>query len=155
MSYKGIIITENKDIGVFLDWCGDFNKVSGFLAYCKAKGYPSPDKNHYGWVRFCQVLGNYFYGNVFVGINRYEDLNICNLDASIYIIKKWKIIGGKFTKNDNQNSFDILDFLMDINRRMPKQEQLSISELLCGVEDWNKILFINGNSNEGRDNNVR
>ena len=113
------------------------DSVEAFLAYCKLKGYRTPESDCYGWARLCQVIGNFFGGELSIGIDEYSRLDTDNYDNGVYIIKDWKIIDRKFKRNPEQNNYEIGQMLKEINSKQPKEEQLSedvINEYVKNLE---------------------
>lgn len=129
MGNRAVITTEAKDLGVYLHWNGGRDSVEAFLLYCKLKGYRSPDMDFYGWARLCQVIGNFFGGELSVGINRYDKLDTDNGDNGVYIIKDWQIIGKEFEPLDELDIGYVKEMLFHINNSMPESEQLDIDDL--------------------------
>lgn len=118
-------VQNSNDIGVYLHWNGGRDSVEGFLKYCDLKGYPSPEKDNYGWARLCQVIGNFFGGTYSIGIDRCQRLDCDNCDNGTYIIKDWQIVGRKYFDSVEQQEYDLTDFLLSINEAQPVKEQLS------------------------------
>ena len=129
MGNRCVITTEGKRIGVYMHWNGGRDSVEPILAYCMAKGYRCPENDEYGWARLCQVIGNFFGGDLSVGIDRYEVLDRDNGDNGVYVIKNWHIVKRIFHKGQEQNCYDFREFLSGINDKMPVNEQLTEEEL--------------------------
>ena len=130
MGNRAVITTEARDLGVYLHWNGGRDSVEAFLLYCKIKGYRCPENDCYGWARLCQVIGNWFSGELSLGIDRYDKLDTDNGDNGVYIIKDWQIVGREFYKGEEQNTHNLLDMIKDINRCQPEVEQLAEDELI-------------------------
>lgn len=124
MGNRAVITTQDKQIGVYLHWNGGRDSVEAFLLYCKLKGYRAPENDCYGWARLCQVIGNFFGGDLSVGIDRYDKLDTDNGDNGVYIIKNWQIVGREFFNGEEQSVYDKLDVLNDIDECQPKNEQI-------------------------------
>lgn len=126
MSNRAVITTDPslRDKGVQLEWNGDRSSVEGFLAYCKLKGYPSPETSNVGWALFMRVLENFFDGHkeyVYMGTCPY--LNCDNGENGVYVIKDWLISERKyFTPVEDEEYGDI------------EWGEESLEELVCGVE---------------------
>ena len=137
MGNSALIMTkdgfENGGIGLYLHWNGGRDSVEPFLNYCKLKGYRSPETDGYGWARLAQVVGNFFGGSMFVGIDYYkDDRDICYLDNGVYIIENWNIVDRKYFNCAEQNNYDPQEFLRSIDESMPVSEQLG--DVLDAVE---------------------
>lgn len=134
MGNRAVITTEDKKIGVYLHWNGGRDSIEAFLLYCKLQGYRAPENDCYGWARLCQVIGNFFGGTGSVGIDTYDRLDTNNWDNGVYIIKNWEIVGREFNNYPEQQSYDLLELLKVINKKMPEYEQLTIEQLEQAVE---------------------
>jgi hypothetical protein len=139
MGNRAVITTRIKKIGAYLHWNGGRDSVQAFLAYCKLKGYSSPENDCYGWARLCQVIGNYFGGGNSIGINRYENLDIDNGDNGVYIIENWEIIDRLFYSGREQNEYSLLDMLQDINEQQPEKEKLTNEEIREYVRNLGEV----------------
>lgn len=124
MGNRAVITTPEKKMGVYLHWNGGRDSVEAFLTYCDMKGYCAPDKDNYGWARLCQVIGNYFGGCDSLGIDTYDNLDTDNGDNGVYIIKDWHIVGREFFYRQEQNNYNLIDMLHEIDSCMPENEQL-------------------------------
>ena len=94
MGNRAIVKPEGKNIGVYLHWNGGFDSVTAFLKYCELREFRSFDDS-YGLARFCQVDGNFFGGDLSIGIcgNIGESgMDAEGLDNGIYVVKDWKIV---------------------------------------------------------------
>lgn len=137
MGNRAVITTPDKKIGVYLHWNGGRDSVEAFLTYCKLKGYRTPETDCYGWARLCQVIGNYFGGNLSIGIDQYSRLDTDNGDNGVYVIKNWEIVDRLFISWPEQNEYDLIDMLKEINEAQPEKEQLTDEE----IEKANQPLF--------------
>lgn len=128
MGNRAVITTkenfENNGVGVYLHWNGGYDSVSAFLKYCEIKGYRTPDTDNYGWARLCQVIGNFFGGSTSIGIDTVDKLDCDNYDNGVYIIEGWKIVDRKYHNYAEQMNYKLEDILMDIDKSMPKKEQI-------------------------------
>ena len=122
---RAVITTRNKDLGVYLHWNGGRDSVEAFLKYCKLKGYRPPELDCYGWARLCQVIGNYFGGELSLGIDKYEKLDRDNGDYGVYVIENWKIVDREFINWSEQHEYDLISMLKSINNAQPEKERLS------------------------------
>lgn len=125
MGNRAIVKPEGKDIGVYLHWNGGIDSVTAFLKYFELKQHRGFD-DKYGMARFCQVVGNFFGGNLSLGIEtdvRESEVEDYWLDNGIYVVKDWEIvrhIGGE----DYHEGYDLDEFLKEIDVRQPLKEQL-------------------------------
>lgn len=140
MGNRAVITTkenfENNGVGVYLHWNGGRDSVEAFLTYCKLKQYREPETDNYGWVRLCQVIGNFFGGDCSIGIDTVNRLDCNNYDNGVYFIENWKIVGRKYFDGIEQDEFRLIDMLVEIDEKQPKGEQLGrrkIEELLGGM----------------------
>ena len=131
---KSINVNVSNDIGVYLHWNGGRDSVEAFLTYCKIKGYRPPEYDNYGWARLCQVIGNFFGGELSVGIDRCSKLDCDNGDNGTYIIKGWDIVDRKYHKGGEQNRYDLLEMVKAINEAQPVKEQILEGKLEEAVE---------------------
>lgn len=120
MGNRAVIATEKKDIGIYLHWNGGRDSVEAFLKAAEDRGYISPEIDCYGWARLCQLIGNYFGGNLNIGIDRYENLDCDNGDNGVYIIKNWKIVGREFFSGTEQQTYNLSEIVIEIKLRQPK-----------------------------------
>lgn len=130
MGNRAIIQTresyENEGIGIYLHWNGGYDSVSAFLKYCELKGYRAPDKDSYGWARFCQVVGNYFGGGLSIGIDNFSKDAGEWQDNGTYIIEGWKIVDRKHYDYEEQSEYDLIEMLIEIDNRQPVKERLGM-----------------------------
>ena len=140
MGNRAIITTQNdfdnNGIGVYIHWNGGYYSVSAFLKYCELRGFRPPEEDDYGWARLCQIIGNYFGGDLSIGINTLNKLPLRNCDNGVYIIEKWKIIGRQYTYGKNeQMNYDLYDMVCAINKAQPRKDRLDkqiIKQILKG-----------------------
>lgn len=124
MGNRAVITTRDKNIGVYLHWNGGRDSVEAFLKYCELKGYRTPERDCYGWARLCQVIGNYFGGELSLGIDLYDRLDKDNGDNGVYVIENWKIVDREFIDWPEQHEYDLISMLRDINNHQPEREKL-------------------------------
>lgn len=142
MGNRAVITTqENFDsngVGVYLHWNGGRDSVRAFLAYCDIQGYKCPENNNYGWARLCQVVGNFFGGDSSLGIDTIDQLDCDNYDNGVYIIENWKIVGRKYISEgfQEQDRYDLLEFLRDINDGMPEELRVEDETLVAYAEAY-------------------
>ena len=139
MGNRAVITTEDKRIGVYLHWNGGRDSVEAFLAYCKIKKFRPPEQDNYGWARLCQVIANFFGGDLSIGIDEFEKVHYNYLDNGVYIIKNWDIVGREdFDDCEEQQEYDLLDMLGAINISQPENMQVDFEELEKFVDERNK-----------------
>jgi hypothetical protein len=135
MGNRAIIQTkqshENEGLGVYLHWNGGYDSVSAFLKYCELKGYRTPDTDSYGWARLCQVIGNYFGGGLSLGIDNFSKDAGEWQDNGTYIIEGWKIVDRKYYDYEEQNNYDLVEMLLDIDAAQPKKERLGADFIMA------------------------
>jgi hypothetical protein len=124
MGNRAVITTKDKKIGVYLHWNGGYDSVRAFTTYCKIAGHRPPEQDSYGWARLCQVIGNFFGGTSSIGLSNYEELDCDNGDNGVYIIKNWEIVGREYYKGDEQDEYDLLGMLIEINNHQPQDIRL-------------------------------
>ncbi len=112
-------IANSQELGVYLHWNGGRDCVEGFLAYCDLRGFPSPEQSDYGWARFCQVVGNFFGGELSIGIDKCKNLDCRNVNNGVYIIKNWEIVGRQYFVGDEENNYSLYDVMVAIDRSQP------------------------------------
>lgn len=131
MGNRAVITTQDEKIGIYLHWNGGKDSVEAFLKYCELKGYLPPEKDNYGWARLCQVIGNFFGGELSIGIDEYKNLDTDNGDNGVYIIKDWKIINRKFFKRQEQQEYDLNEMIESIDKSQPIKEQIGLQKQKC------------------------
>ena len=126
MGNRAVITTkenfENNGVGVYLHWNGGRDSVEAFLAYCKAKGYRSPETDCYGWSCLVTTIMNFLGSRdgLSVGIDTVDKLDCDNWDNGVYIIKNWEIIDRKFVDGiSEQKVYDFYEILKSINENQP------------------------------------
>ena len=124
MGNRAVITTkenfENNGVGVYVHWNGGRDSVEGFLTYCALKQYREPETDNYGWARLCQVIGNFFGGTCSIGIDTVNRLDCNNYDNGVYFIENWKIVGRKYFRGKEQDEFRLIDMLVGIDEKQPK-----------------------------------
>lgn len=130
MGNRAVITTEEKKLGIYLHWNGGRDSVNAFLTYCDLRGFRAPEDDNYGWARLCQVIGNFFGGDLSVGIDTLDCLDCKNWDNGVYIIKDWKIIGREFFDGTEQDEHDLLGMLIAIDERQPAGEQIGADMII-------------------------
>ena len=124
MGNRAFIRFKGQDAGVYLHWNGGMDSVKPMLEYCRLKGFRFDD---YGVARFCQVIGNWFGGDLSIGVDSTKGVSDSSLDPGdngVYIVENWKIIGRYPRRDHEQNEYDPIEFMIDIDRKQPEREKL-------------------------------
>ena len=129
MGNRAVITTEEKKLGIYLHWNGGRDSVHAFLTYCKLRKFRAPENDNYGWARMCQVISNFFGGDLSVGIDTLDCLDCNNWDNGVYIIKDWEIIGREFFSGEEQQEYDLLEMLVGIDEAQPPKDQLGAEKI--------------------------
>lgn len=134
MGNRAVITTkanmDNNGVGVYLHWNGGRDSVRAFLKYCELKGYRAPSEDNYGWARLCQVIGNFFGGSTSLGIDTVNHLDCNNWDNGVYLIEGWEIVGRMYFEGEEQDEYDLIGMLNEINQSMPESERITIPDNL-------------------------
>ena len=118
-------VKKTQDLGIYLHWNGGRDIVEAFLTYCKLQGFREPDHDNYGYARLCQVIGNFFGGDLSLGIDKCRNLDCNNGDNGTYICKGWDIVGRQYFGGREQQVHDLIEMLNAINKCMPEEDRLS------------------------------
>lgn len=129
MGNRAVIATSNmpESIGIYLHWNGGRDSVEAFLEYCRLKGYEPPKASRRvsrGFARLCQVIGNFFGGNLSIEIDKLYNLDCNNGDNGLYIIDGWKIVDRKYHDKAEQNEYDLQESLLSIDDAQPEAERI-------------------------------
>ena len=124
MGNRAFIKFYGQRTGVYLHWNGGRDSVEPMLEYCRLRGFRF---NDYGVARFCQVVGNWCGGDLSIGV--WSTVGCFNRDLDpgdngIYIVKDWKIIGRYEPPTFEQNEYDPIDFMIDIDHLQPARDRL-------------------------------
>ena len=80
-------------VGVYLHWNGGPESVLAFLDAAKELGVRR--ENEYGAARLCQIIGNWFGGNLSIGIGTCRTMDTDNGDNGTYVVDLenhgWKV----------------------------------------------------------------
>lgn len=131
MGNRAVIVTDrNLDgIGIYLHWHGGRDSVEAFLAYCKLKGYRSPENDCYGWAYLTGVITNFFGDGYSCGVDIAKNLDCDNWDNSVYVVKKWLIVDRIYKKgNQEQDEYELREFIKEIDERQPAKMRLTKAE---------------------------
>ena len=126
MGNSAFVKPVGKNIAVYLHWNGGRDSVEAFLKYCELHDHRGFDDS-YGFARFCQVVGNFFGGTVSLGVetNIYMDARSADAtDNGIFEVKGWSIVGRCPQNAREQQNYDMLEMLEEIDKAQPVNEQL-------------------------------
>lgn len=124
MGNRAVIATPEKDVGIYLHWNGGRDSVEAFLKYAELRGIRKPEVDNYGWARLTQIIANFFGDSLSIGVGRFENLDTSNGDNGIYLIKDWQIVGRENFHGEEQDTHDLLEMLLQIDKCQPKADQL-------------------------------
>ena len=118
-------------VGIYLHWNGGYDSVNAFLTYCKLKGFRGVETDEsYAWARLTQVIANFFGGGLSVGIDILKHLDCDNYDNGVYLINdKWEIVDRRYYEGEEQDEYDLLEMLTEIDSRQPTSEQLGAEQI--------------------------
>jgi len=123
MGNRAIIKADGSPVAIYLHWNGGRDSVEAFLKYCELRGDRAPEYDGYGWARLCQVIGNFFGGTLSIGLLSGEASGeYC--DNGAYVIQNWKIVRREDFEGEEQQNYDLLDMLLDIDEAQPEPERL-------------------------------
>ena len=114
----------SNDIGIYLHWNGGRDSVEAFLEYCKRRGFRPPDQDNYGWARLCQVIANYFGGDLSIGVDLCRNLDCDNYDNGVYVIHGWDIIGRHYFEREEQRVYNLEEMVYEIVQAQPEKDRL-------------------------------
>jgi len=129
-------VRKSDNIGIYLNKCGERDSIEAILAYCKLKGYRTPETDNYGWARLCQVIGNYLGEETGLGIDICRRLDCDNSQNGVYVIENWEIVGRQYHKGEESINNPLYEMLCAINESQPYEEQieLQIIQKYCNME---------------------
>lgn len=140
MGNRAVITTkknfENDGVGIYLHWNGGRDSVEAFLAYCRMKGFRSPEEDCYGWAGLCNVISNFFGGDgLSIGIDRVSELDMDNYDNGVYIIEDWRIVDRKYRRGEEQTVYDLDTMMLEIDCKQPNPVGIEkIKDFLGGIQ---------------------
>lgn len=112
---------DRDDIGVYLHWNGGRDSIEAFLKYCEIKNFSGFD-DEFGMASFVKIVSNFFRTSDNVGIIT------CpfnwDTDNGIYVIKGFQIVDRIEYTGEEQNEYDLLEMLINIDKSQPEKEQL-------------------------------
>lgn len=126
MGNRAVITTrenfENNGVGIYLHWNGGRDSVQAFLRYAQLRKFRH---GSYGWARLVQTIGNYFGGNLSLGINQVENLDCDNYDNGVYIIDdEFNIVGREYMRGEEQDVYDLDEMLREIDAAQPEDDRI-------------------------------
>ena len=112
---------------IYLHWNGGRASVQAFLNVAKAMELRA---DSYGVARMCQIVGNFFGGNLSLGCNK-EAFDPG--DNGIYLIKDFEIVGRENFDGeeeiDEEKTKSITDFILDLHKKLDEaREELNKTE---------------------------
>lgn len=121
MGNRAVIGFEGKKTGIYLHWNGGEESVKAFLDCAKSLGVRDPVSDSYGIARLTQIIGNFFGGDLSLGIGDLEGLDCDNYDNGTFIVgENWEIIERRYQRNSrtfNQEYYEgVLAECMDKNK---------------------------------------
>ena len=124
MGNRGFIKFQGTDVGVYLHWNGGKDSVVPMLEYCRLRGFRF---DYYGVARFCQVIGNWFGGDLSIGVESTARRLVSDFDPGdngVYFVKDWKIVDRHTDQTYEQNEYDPIMFMIDIDLKQPERDQI-------------------------------
>jgi hypothetical protein len=86
----------------------------------------------------CQVIANFFGGDLSIGIDKCHNLYCENWDNGVYVIKNWEIVDRKYFSGAEQSGYDFEEMLNAIDESQPVKEQLGKEKIRALVEHIKK-----------------
>ena len=98
MGNRAVIQMQGCEAGIYVHWNGGRASVEGFLQ--AARELTATGDAQYATARLAQIIGNYFGGNLSVGVDTLDNLDCDNYDNGLYIVDpaKLEIIGREFER---------------------------------------------------------
>lgn len=124
MGNRAFIRFEGQDTGIYLHWNGGLDSVAPMVEYCRLRKFRFDD---YGVARFAQVIGNWFGGDLSIGVYSTKGISNSDLDPGdngVYIVKDWKIVGRYPRRDYEQDNYDPIEFMIDIDRHQPERDRI-------------------------------
>lgn len=134
MGNRCYITNKDKKLAIYLHWNGGKDSINAFLAYCEMRDFRN---DYYGMARLCQIIANYIGKSLSIGISEYIQDNGKFADNGIYVIDNWRIIDRIHVSRKEQQEYDLLEMIIAINEKQPKEQQLSEIEI---TEKFQNIL---------------
>ena len=120
-------IDEQDQPSIYLHWNGGRASVQAFLNVAKEMDFRA---DSYGVARMCQIVGNFFGGNLSLGCNK-EAFDPG--DNGIYLIKDFEIVGRENFDGeeeiDEEKTKTMTDFILDLQKKIDEaREELNKTE---------------------------
>ena len=148
------VLTCNKNLeetGIYIHWNGGRDSVEAFLAYCDLKGFRRPEDDNYGWACLTRVISNFFASSIedglSIGVDNCKYLDCNNWDNGVYIIKNWRIVDRMFYTGKEQQEYDFMDMLREIDKSQPDNVRLNAEqwakaeEMLEDIKKYRKTIY--------------
>ena len=112
---------ETNQPNIYLHWNGGRASVQAFLNVAKAMELRA---DSYGVARMCQIIGNFFGGNLSLGCsNNLEDYS----DNGIYLIKDFEIVGREKFKGEEEinekKTKSMTNFILDLHKKIDEARE--------------------------------
>lgn len=101
MGNRAVITTEanykmfkknGSGVGIYVHWEGGLESIRAFANYCRLRGVRNIEQDEtYAFARMVQIIGNYFSGNLSVGVGNLSDLDVVGNNGIWIINKQWKV----------------------------------------------------------------
>ena len=116
-------IDEQDQPSIYLHWNGGRASVQAFLNVAKEMSFRA---DSYGVARMCQIVGNFFGGNLSLGCSK-EAINRANGDNGIYLIKDFEIVDRENFDGDEEideeKTKSITDFILDLHKKLDEARE--------------------------------
>ena len=135
MGNRAVVTTEdnfnNNGLGMYLHWNGGRDSIEPLLLYAKLRDIETPNSSYF-WARFAQIVGNALGGTMSLGVDTVNHLDCDNFDNGVYIIdNNFEIVDRKYFKGQEQNEYDIVEMLEEIDKSQPEGSRLENS-----LKEW-------------------
>lgn len=124
MGNRATITSKNRQIGIYVHWNGGPESICCFLTYAKLKEVRNPNHDQsYGFARLVQIIGNFFGGELSIGVDVLENLDHCEYDNGVYIVdEKWNVIdrSSHSAPGTRRSRAWMVEGLRQIDRSMPE-----------------------------------
>lgn len=128
MGNRAMIVGKDSSLGLYVHWNGGRDSVEAFLEYASflsSYGMGAKD-NDLGFSTLVKVVANFMGSSCSVEIVDQDDLashkNI--YDNGVYIVDGWEIVDRFDAPVVEQNSYDRIEMLKEIDALQPAQDQL-------------------------------
>lgn len=119
---KGFVEANPDKMGIYLHWNGGVSSIRAFLEAAKRLGIRNGVYDEsYCIARMAQMVGNFFGGTLYVGVNTLDSLDTDNYDNGVYVVDdNWEIIGREFVSHEDEDEYDLEGFVAQIIGNMPE-----------------------------------